>query len=38
MHWRVRNGNCESLNLRWYSSGGLPRKSITAIILQYELS
>jgi len=38
VHCRVRNGNCESFNLLWYSSGGLPRKSINAIILQYELS
>jgi len=38
VYWRVRNGNCESFNLRWYSSGGLPRKSINAMLLQYELS
>jgi len=38
VHWHVRNGNCESFYLCWYSSGGSPRKSINAIILQYELS
>jgi len=38
VHWRVRIGNCESFNLRWYSSGASSRKSINAIILQYELS
>jgi len=30
MHWHVRIGNCESFNLRLYSSGGLPLKSINA--------
>jgi len=34
LHWCVRNGNCESFNLRRYSSGRSPRKSINAIILQ----